>query len=50
MLLSIQRYFPNDFNPFKVLKNLNYVHITLLEHVGAKCFEVPHLLKDAYYC
>jgi len=47
--LSSNVHFANGINLLKILNNLNYVHIPLLEYLAAKCFEQPHLLKDASY-
>lgn len=47
--LSSNVDFTNGIDLLKLLNNLNYVHIPLLEYLAAKCFEQPNLLKNASY-
>jgi len=48
-VLSSNINFASGINLLKVLNNLNYVHIPLLEYLAARCFEQPYLLKNASY-
>ncbi|XP_012226400.1 FAST kinase domain-containing protein 2, mitochondrial-like [Linepithema humile] len=47
--LSSDINFHSGIHLLKLLNNLNYAHIPLLEYLAAKCFEQPDLLKDATY-
>jgi len=47
--LSSELSFYSGIHLLKLLNNLNYAHIPLLEYLAAKCFEKPDLLKDATY-
>jgi len=48
-VLSSNINFASGIKLLKVLNNLNYVHIPLLEYLAARCFEQPYLLKNASY-
>lgn len=47
--LSSNINFHSGIHLLKLLNDLNYAHIPLLEYLAAKCFEQPDLLKDASY-
>ncbi|XP_029158527.1 FAST kinase domain-containing protein 2, mitochondrial-like isoform X2 [Nylanderia fulva] len=47
--LSSNINFTSGIQLLKLLNDLNYAHISLLEYLAAKCFEEPNLLKDAPY-
>lgn len=47
--LSSDIHYYSGIDLLKMLNNLNYAHIPLLEYLAAKCFEQPDLLKNASY-
>ncbi|XP_011701322.1 PREDICTED: uncharacterized protein LOC105458007 [Wasmannia auropunctata] len=47
--LSTDISFEDCIYLLKLLNELNYAHIPLLEYLAAKCFEQPNLLKNASY-